>query len=378
MKSGSRLQPILASYRTCWLWLVASVLLQACAASTQIIENKEASEEIRGKSFKAYKEVLLIPPKEDPRKVVPRTVGELEAMGFKVRLIDPEKPIEAAQGTGFVISPNGYLLTCAHVLDSQKQATVIIEGQRLYADVVAMESGRDLALLKLRDPLPQSATALSFRGEERGYSMGEDVYTIGYPLSQILGNSARMSRGLLSSTTGLRDDPTQVQVSAEIQPGNSGGPLLDRDGQVIGVIQKTINPWRVAQQTGGALPQNVNFSMKNASIRTFLASASPDLAATVGTNLPASLEKAGHGVAKILAGLVPEDADRDTKMVVRLNYTSIWDVWFRFSFFALTAYDFDSQEELFAVGQGHDNLVSNEEVVMKDTFNQFRKAIALR
>jgi serine protease Do len=358
------------------LLAVVLALLAACSASTRLVHNEKASPQVRAKSFKDYKEILFIPPKADPRAVVPRTVQALEGMGFRVSVMDPDKPIDAAQGTGFVVGAPGHVLTCAHVLGDATSATVVLDGQRLFADVVQADKQVDLALLKLRGALPASAVVLNFRSGAKGYSMGEDVFTIGYPLSRVLGNSARMSRGLVSATAGLRDDPNQLQVSAEIQPGNSGGPLLDREGLVIGVIQQTINPWRVAQATGGALPQNINFSLKGEPVIEFLRRAGAFDA--LRFDQPATPEQASHGVAKVLAGQVPDDSSRRDKMVVRLNYVSVWDVWYRFRLFVLSAYDFDTQETLFAAGQTHDNMVSNEDVVIRETLEQFRKAIASR
>ena len=193
---------------------------------------------------------------------------------------------------------DGYILTCAHVLGDKKEATITLDGTRVHADVIRSDAKADLALLKLRDKLPESATVLTFRDRAHAYSMGEDVFTIGYPLSRLLGNSARMTKGLLSATTGLRDDPNQIQVSAEIQPGNSGGPLLDHDGHILGVIEQTMNPWRVAQATGGALPQNINFAIKNDPILDFLKLANPDMSAKLRFDQASSLEKAVHVVAK--------------------------------------------------------------------------------
>lgn len=265
----------------------AIALMQGCVSQTLLVKNEKASAEVKARGYGDYKQVLFIPPKEDPRQVTPRAVKELETMGFKVRVMDPSKPLEASQGTGFLITAQGHLLTCAHVVEEEKTATVFLQGRRLLADVVATNKDDDLALLKLRDPAPAGAQPLGFRTEAPG--MGDDVFTIGYPLSRLLGNNARMSRGLLSATTGMRDDTKRMQVSAEVQPGNSGGPLLARDGQVI--------------------------------------------------------------------------------------YVAIWDVWYRFRLFVVAAHDFDTQEVLFVVGQGRDNLVSNEEVVIKDTFNKFREAI---
>ena len=360
--------------------LVATValLLGGCAASTQLVHNDKASAEVKARSFKSYKEVLLVGPLEDKRNVMPRAKAELESMGFVIRVMDPTKPIEGAQGTAFVISAAGHLLTCAHVLGAIKEATITLDGKRYLADVLKADKDADLALLKLREPLPAGAPLISFRGSAKSAAMGEEVFTIGYPLSRILGSGARMSRGLVSAANGLRDNPKQLQVSAEIHPGNSGGPLLDREGQAVGVISQTINPWRVAQATGGALPQNINFAIKNEPTLAFLKAADAGVYGGLAFDQGGGLERANRAVARIQAGVVTADAERRDKMVVRLNYVSMWDLWFRFRLFVLAAFDFETQEPLFAAGQGRDSMVSNEEVVIKDTFDQFRKAIASR
>jgi serine protease Do len=349
--------------------------LSACVASTQLVKNDHVSADVSAKGLKSYKEILFIPPKNDPRNVVPRAVSELQSLGYKVAMVDSAKGLEISQGTGFLISSDGYIVTCAHVLGDKKEATITLDGNRVHADVIKSDDKADLALLKLREKLPESATSLTFRERTRAYSMGEDVFTIGYPLSRILGNSARMTKGLLSATTGLRDDPNQIQVSAEIQPGNSGGPLLDHDGQVIGVVQQTMNPWRVAQATGGSLPQNINFAIKNDPILDFLRVADPNIYAKLRFNQVGSLEKAVHAVAKVQAGMIDDTGGSD-KMVVRLFYVSKWDVWYRFDKFVVAAFDYDTGEPLFAAGQGRDNMISNEDVVIKDTFAEFRKAVA--
>lgn len=358
--------------------LSVAVLVGGCAASTQLITNDKASDAVKAKSFKSYREVLLIPPKEDPRHLVARVVSDIEDMGFRVRVMDPGKPIDAPQGTGFVIGAAGWLLTCAHVIGDQKEATITLGGKRLIADVVKADEKADLALLRLRDALPDGTTVLGFRAASKPAAMGEEVTTIGYPLSRILGNSARMTRGLLSATAGLRDDDRQVQVSAEIQPGNSGGPLFDHEGNVIGIIDRTINPAAVARATGGALPQNVNFAIKAVPVLDFVKGADEQAYAALKFDQGGGLENASKAVAKIQAGVVGPDNERNDKMVVRLAYVSHWDVWYRFRVFVLAAYDYETQEALFVAGQGRDNLVSNEDVVIRDTMVQFRKALAAR
>ena len=360
------------------LLALAALLLAGCAASTQLVHNDKASADVKARSFKSYKEVLLVGPVEDKRNVVPRAKAEFESMGFTVRVLDANKPIEGAQGTAFVISAAGHLLTCAHVLGEIKEATITLDGKRYFADVLKADKQADLALLKLREPLPAGAALISFRGSAKSAAMGEEVYTIGYPLSRLLGRGARMSRGLVSADNGLRDDPKQLQVSAEIHPGNSGGPLLDREGQAVGVISQTINPWRVAQATGGALPQNINFAIKNEPTLAFLKGVGAGVFEALAFDQGGGLERANRAVARIQAGIVADDAERRDKMVVRLNYVSITDPWYRFRVFVLAAFDFETQEPLFAAGQGRDSIASTEDLVIKDTFDQVRKAIASR
>ena len=358
--------------------LALALLLQGCAANTQLGFNDKLSAGVKARSFGSYKEVLLIAPKEDPRGLAARAREELQAMGFKVTLVDASRPLEGAQGTGFAISAEGHVLTCAHVVGDMKEATLTLDGKRLMADVLKIDKNIDLALLKLREPRAADAPVLGFRSPAKGYSLGEDVFTLGYPLSSLLGNSARMSKGLVSATAGIRDDPRQLQVSAEIQPGNSGGPLLDREGNVLGVIQQTLNALRVAQNSGGALPQNVNFSIKNASVVEFVRSASPNAFNALRFDSGGGLDQASRAVAKVVAGNALPPEQRRDKMVVRLNYQLSPETFARLRNFSLLAFDYETQEPLFIAGQGREQTAGSAEAIVKDSFAQFRKAIASR
>jgi serine protease Do len=280
--------------RTFTALLVTAAVLAGCATAPPpvLVNNTRLSEAVKARSFKSYREVLLVPPRSDPRQIGPRLKSQIEAMGYQVRLMDPTKSIEAPQGTAFVVGAEGWMLTCAHVMGQEKVGTITLNGQRLLADVVKSDAKADLALLKLREPLPAGTAVLPFRTAAKPTTMGEDVFTIGYPLSRMLGNTARMSRGLLSATAGLRDNQQEVQVSAEIHPGNSGGPLLDKDGQVIGVVHKIINPAAVQRATGGALPQNINFAIKGQPVLDFLRAADGRAYAAVSFDKPAGMEAA--------------------------------------------------------------------------------------
>jgi len=98
---------------------------------------------------------------------------------------------------------------------------------------------------------------------------GEDITVIGFPLGALLGSTVKSTSGTVSSLAGLNNDTTMLQIDAPIQPGNSGGPVLDEHGLVAGMATAKLDEL-VAAQITGTFPQNVNFALKNASIFTFL------------------------------------------------------------------------------------------------------------
>lgn len=188
-----------------FLMVLCLACLVGCAAPQVKINEKVA--------LKKYKELYLLPPEEDPREIVPKVVDGLEKIGFKVNLLDLEKPIEGSQGTGFVIDENGHIITCTHVLSDEKAATIWLDGVRYEADVIGHDKDNDLCLLKVRSNQDFKAQPLVLL-QSNDQKMGQDVFTIGYPMSDILGNSPRLSKGLLSSVNGLKDDPNFFQISA--------------------------------------------------------------------------------------------------------------------------------------------------------------------
>ena len=375
-----------ASGRTAVVWLAASALtvLAGCTtpaigpSSVQLATNNRLSDAVKAKSFKSYKDVFFVPPPEDKRNLVPGIAEGIGRLGYTVRTMDPRRPLDAPQGTGFVIDADGWLLTAAHVVGTQREATVTLNGKRLIADVFKADAAGDLALLTLRESPPAGTTVLRFRPPSRPAQLGEEVSTLGYPLSRLLGNSVRMSRGLLSATAGLRDDPRELQVSAEIQPGSSGGPLLDREGNVIGVVVKTLNPQAVARATGGALPQNVNFAIKGEPVLAFLRGADKSLFDGLGYAPAGGLVGADRAVARVQAGDVVVEPDRSGAMVVRLVYTSAPEAPERLRFFALSVFDRETDEFLFATGQGNESVPAGEAAVVRDALALFAKAVASR
>ncbi|WP_169742790.1 S1C family serine protease [Muricoccus aerilatus] len=168
-------------------------------------------------------------------------------------------------GSGVVVSDAGHILTADHVIESCRSLKVIqIGASAVAADVVGRDSRNDLALLRVATPLPNVA---SLRLE--ALRNGEAVVAFGYPLGGLLASTGNVTFGNVSALVGLRDDSRMLQISAPVQPGNSGGPLLDMGGRLVGVVQSKLNAVNVAVASGD-IPQNVNFAMKGSVALGFL------------------------------------------------------------------------------------------------------------
>jgi S1-C subfamily serine protease len=165
-------------------------------------------------------------------------------------------------GTGFYVSPQGHILTNQHVVDGCSVIALFRPGQPpVTLRLIAEDERADLALLQQEGARP---TPLAFRGAGQPVRAGERVVVIGYPVRQELGG-VNVTEGLLSAVRGQRGDARRFQYSAPTQPGNSGGPVFDETGQVIGVV--------VSQLAGlgeDRSAQNINFGIALSEVRRFL------------------------------------------------------------------------------------------------------------
>jgi len=168
-----------------------------------------------------------------------------------------------ASGTGFFINPQGAILTNAHVVDGCKSIMVRSVGA---AVVQVADVATDLAVLRV-----SGTTARPYARFDRAKvtRLGEEVVVFGYPLSGALASSGNLTTGNVSALAGIGNDVGRYQISAPVQQGNSGGPLLDRSGNVLGVVVSKLNTLSAAAATGD-IPQNVNFAIKGAFTKTFL------------------------------------------------------------------------------------------------------------
>jgi len=170
-----------------------------------------------------------------------------------------------SSGTGFVVA-SGRALTNHHVIEGCRSVQVRVPGGAdRPARVITSDRDRDLALVEVP---ADAGPPLPFR-RDVNVRRGEGVVTYGFPLAGLLSSGPTLTTGEISALAGLADNQRQYQISAPVQPGNSGGPLLDMSGQVVGVIVSKLNAQRIAQRTGD-IPQNVNFAVKGTEALAFL------------------------------------------------------------------------------------------------------------
>lgn len=165
-----------------------------------------------------------------------------------------------ATGSGFVISTDGIIATNTHVIENADKIEVFIhsefESKTYSASVLIKDKSNDVALIKIDDSDFKEFNSLPY-SILQGIEIGEDVFTIGYPLSSLMGDNYKVTNGIVSSNTGLNDDVRFIQITTPIQPGNSGGPLFNKDGNVVGLTTSKLNEREV-----GTSIENVNYAIK--------------------------------------------------------------------------------------------------------------------
>jgi S1-C subfamily serine protease len=218
------------------------------------------------------------------RPAAPRPAGPASR---ETPLAQPNRQArQVSSGTGFLIADER-VMTNEHVINGCNRILLHApSGHWLEARPPARSDARlDLAILNVPGLV---GPALAFR-EGPAVRRGEGVVAYGFPLAGLLSSDPKLTRGEINGLRGLRDDPTQFQISAEVQPGNSGGPLVDMQGNVVGVVVSKLNAQRVAQQTGD-IAQNVNFAVQGGTALEFArrAGVTPRVLPSTGRELSAA------------------------------------------------------------------------------------------
>jgi len=205
------------------------------------------------------------------RNMTPQDIAEggRRALAFMVRKEHSASPKPEAvegtvTGTGFFVTADGYLVTCAHVVQGATHFHVKMSGGSISARLVTKDAGLDVALLKVNGTF--LALPISPGSQIK---LGDSVFTVGFPNTDLQGVAPKLTKGEISSLAGIHDNPRYFQISVPVQPGNSGGALMDERGNVVGVVAARLDD-KVTYQASGALPQNVNYAVKGGLVYEFL------------------------------------------------------------------------------------------------------------
>ena len=177
---------------------------------------------------------------------------------------NPEKTYRVANGTGFYISDDGHVVTNQHVIDGCNETQVHSNGQMAAATIVAQDKINDLALLKTE----LKTNSVFSLASENPYLL-QDIIAAGFPFGESISSTIKVTKGVVSSLSGLGDNSGQIQIDAALQPGNSGGPIIDENGNVVGVAVAKLDLEK-SIESFGVVPENVNFGIKLSSLKTFL------------------------------------------------------------------------------------------------------------
>jgi S1-C subfamily serine protease len=198
-----------------------------------------------------------------------------------------EQAPKSGTGSGFFVSKMGHVITNAHVVQNCKKITIGDNANKqVPAELINTDRSNDLALLKLSTLEMASAESksliqklsivvvpLASKGLLRSEDvrLGEKVLVAGYPFGELFSNTIKVTSGIVSATRGAGDDSGQFQIDAAVQPGNSGGPIYDSGGNIVGVVISQLDKLKMAKAIG-SLPENVNFGIKASTVRQFLMS----------------------------------------------------------------------------------------------------------
>ena len=233
-----------------------------------------------GQSYEGAKKVMSILENMMTREQIAE--GQKLARTFKPRVVPPagsdSSSTSLAQtrpessGTGFFITEDGYFITNEHVAGNGAQVRLVTASGLISAKVVKVDAANDLALLKAEGKFAALPVIAS-----RAMKLGGTVATVGFPNIGLQGFAPKLAKGEIASLSGAADDARYFQISVPVQPGNSGGALVDERGNVVGVVAAKLSA-RAALSASGALPENVNYAVKSSFLQGSLESV-PEVAA---------------------------------------------------------------------------------------------------
>jgi len=214
------------------------------------------------------------------------------------------RPASARSGSGFYVS-GSLVVTNYHVVEDTADIRGFVKGSPIPLTLLARDLRNDLALLRSEQALAKSARFFLI-GDSSKVRHGQTVYTMGYPLPDVLGHDLHVHDGIISSLTGILGSSSEFQVEMTVNPGISGGPLVDNRGAVIGVVTSKLGLGYAIQT--GSMPEGVTFAVKADSIRPLAASAgvADQLSFASGEEAHMPLEETASGYGEAVVRIEAE------------------------------------------------------------------------
>ncbi|MDB4091750.1 serine protease [Planktomarina temperata] len=178
--------------------------------------------------------------------------------------VPSNEKFKVASGTGFFVSEEGHLITNHHVIDGCGDVKVHLKGQTFVSTKIADDIRNDLAILKISQK-PGHVFPLS---TDSPFPL-QDVIVAGFPFGERVSSSLKFTQGIVSSVSGIGNDYSQIQIDAALQPGNSGGPILDEFGNVVAVAVAKLSLEKILEDFG-VVPENTNFGVKASAVKNLM------------------------------------------------------------------------------------------------------------
>jgi V8-like Glu-specific endopeptidase len=217
---------------------------------------------------------------------------------------------EKSSGTGFFVSGDGIIVTCAHVIEEGTRITVKVNNSEYTAQVLTKNTNTDLAILKINYRNPAHFKITNFNTA----NLGDKVFVLGFPLSSLLGSDIRLTDGIVSAKSGMNSDQTYFQLSAPVQPGNSGGPIFNSKFEILGIAAAKLNDMAALLSTG-SIPQNINFGVKSENINPLLGNIK------LGSGNVKTMNDAINATVQILCYETSGQSGSSIKVVNKTGYT---------------------------------------------------------
>lgn len=179
-------------------------------------------------------------------------------------IISSETESNLSYGTGFLINKNGDIVTNDHVIDNCEEIFFYNNNVKSLLSVKSKDKNKDLAVVK-SNSIKSDNIFLNFDDPIQT----EEIIVYGFPFGDVISSQVKATRGIVSATVGFGNDSSTFQVDAAISPGNSGGPIVNKDGNLVGVVFATTDK-KLFEEYFGTAPENMNFGIKLSTLKTFL------------------------------------------------------------------------------------------------------------